>query len=106
MEPVEFVTTGSNVPLGISASVVFSFGGVDILLGCKTLVCLHPFADMRAFGRSCPTATRRSVPPVFSSTAVTSFHWPGVKHYYGIICHPTPHSPVLRFRLFGITLAG
>ena len=82
----------------------FSFGcllfcGVASFLGRKTSICLLPFASMRAFGRSCLAATRCGVPPVFSSITVTSFHWPGVNHYYGVVCHPTPHSPILAFPL-------
>ena len=39
------------------------------------------------------------ITPVFSSRTVTSFHWLGVNHCYGVVCHPTPHILILAFPL-------
>ncbi|KNZ68164.1 hypothetical protein Tfer_3304 [Thermincola ferriacetica] len=47
------------------------------------------------FWLTAPHCNQVQCPPGFLLQSVTSFHGPGVFHYYGLICHPTPLRPAL-----------
>lgn len=76
-----------------------SFFPVDLFLWLLALVYLCPFALHAGFWLGMPHCNLVQRPLGFPLRSVTSFPWPRVYHYYGLICHPAPLRPVLVFPL-------
>jgi len=60
---------------------------------------LPPFAQRQGFWRLTPPADQAAGRPGFLLQTVTSFLRPGLRHYYGVICHLAPLRSTLSFLL-------
>jgi hypothetical protein len=60
---------------------------------------LPPFAPRQGFWRPTRPADHAAGHPGFVLQTVTSFLWPGLRHYYGFICHLAPLRSTLSLLL-------
>jgi hypothetical protein len=61
----------------------------------KVFDCASSLRKTCCFWRTCPRVDKATRLPGFTLQSVTRLHRPGIPHYYGFICHLTPHHPIL-----------